>query len=174
MTFLIAQSTGLGGLFSALGLNVQAFVLDLIAFIITCYIVGRYVFPPMARALDAKRNELEAAARAEQDAQKALDAAKHQADGIVVKARAAADEIMQAAKADASAQLAEARSKATKQGERIIAEAHEQLSKDVMTARKQLESETARLVADATERLLGEKLDTNRDKALIERSLEMH
>jgi F-type H+-transporting ATPase subunit b len=173
VTLLLAQSAGLGGLFSALGLNVQAFVLDLVAFLVTCYVVGRWVFPPIARALDAKREELEAAAKHEAETQAVLSKAQTAAEATVEAARATAEEIIAAAHADAVAQLEAARAKAEAQTNRMITEGREQISKDIAGARRELKSETAKLVASAAENLLGEKLDGARDSAIIGRSLEV-
>jgi F0F1-type ATP synthase membrane subunit b/b' len=80
--------------------------------------------------------------------------------------------VLAAAKADSSAQLEAARVKASEQAERIVAESREQLARDVLAARKELKTETAKLVAAATEAVLSEKLDEPGDGALITRSLE--
>jgi F-type H+-transporting ATPase subunit b len=170
--FLMADS-GLGGLFSALGLNWPAFLLNLAAFLVTAWVVGKYVFPPLTKALDAKREELEAAARLEGEAGKKLEDAKAEAVGVIREARGEADAILATAKADAAMQLEAARKRTAEQGQRLLAEAREQLARDVLTARRELKSETARLVATATEAVLEEKLDPERDGALIARSLEL-
>jgi F-type H+-transporting ATPase subunit b len=157
---------------TALGLNLQTFTLDLIAFLVTAGVVGKWVFPPLTRALDAKKDELEATAKHELDAKKALEQAEKSAAQTLVKARESADEIIAGAHADAAAQIEAARVKAEAQTERMISEAREQLARDVQQARGELKSETAKLVAGAAENLLGEKLDPQHDAALIGRSLE--
>jgi F-type H+-transporting ATPase subunit b len=168
----MAESSGIGGLFQALGLNWQSFLLDLAAFLVTAYVVGKYVFPPLTKALDAKRDELEAATRLQDEAGAKLDSAKNEAAAVIKEARVAADEISATAKADAAEQLEAARQRAQEQGDRLVAEAREQLSRDVLAARKQLKGETAALVAEATEAVLGEKLNRENDGKLISRSLE--
>jgi F-type H+-transporting ATPase subunit b len=169
--FLIANS-GFAGLFTALGLNWQAFLLNTAAFLVTVYIVGRWVFPPLTRALDAKKEELEATARHEHDAQSALQKAQMSAADVIAKARVAADEIIATAHTDAAEQLDAARAKATAQTERVIAEGREQLARDVLAARKELKADTAKLVASAAGTLINEKLDEKRDAGIIGRSLE--
>jgi F-type H+-transporting ATPase subunit b len=168
----VASSGGIGSLFTALGINLESFTFFLIAFLITAYCVGRWVFPPLNKALDAKREELEAAARHEDESKKALEKAEASAADILSQARKSADEIIATAHADAAAQIDAARLKATEQTERIVSEAREQLGRDVQSARRELKTETAKLVAGATENILGEKLDTKNDAALIGRSLE--
>jgi F-type H+-transporting ATPase subunit b len=163
---------GISDLFSALGLNLQAFILNLLAFLLLAWLVGKFVYPHLIKALDAKKDELETAARLESEAKVALDNASAKADDVVAEARSSAEEILAAAKADAAEQLETARAKAAAQGERLVAEAHEQIQRDVLAARRELKAETARLVAEATGAVLGEKLDGDKDRALISRSLE--
>lgn len=169
---MLMADSGLGGLFTALGLNLQTFVLDLIAFLITAWVVGKYVFPPLTKALDAKREELEAASRHEKESQDALAKAEQSAAQLLTKARESADEIMAAAHADAAEQLEAARTRAKEQSDRMVAEAREQLARDVAQARRELKGETAKLAVKAAEAVLDEKLDRPKDEALIARSLE--
>jgi F-type H+-transporting ATPase subunit b len=174
MNFLLAEESGsgIGALFTALGLNVPALLFNTAAFLLVVAVLGKYVYPQLIKALDAKKEELEATARMEQEAKKALDHAEAQAGNVVAEARSAADEILASAKADAAEQIETARTKAAEQAERLVAEAREQLSRDVLSARKELKTETAKLVAAATGAVLKEKLDSNRDAELINRSLE--
>ncbi len=180
MTFLLAQaeheaaagSGGIGGLFTALGLNVPALLFNIGAFLLIVAILGKFVYPHLIKALDAKKDELEAATRHEIEAKKALDRAEDQAGQVVGEARTAADEILASAKADAAEQIETARIKATEQGERLVAEAREQLQRDIAAARRELKAETANLVAAAAGAVLNEKLDSSRDGELIRRSLE--
>jgi F-type H+-transporting ATPase subunit b len=175
MRFLLAETEGSGGigsLFTALGIDVRSLILNALAFLVVVWILGKYVYPHLIKALDAKKDELEAASHMEQEAKQALDKAQEQADQVVGEARTAADEILATAKADAAAQIETARTKAQEQAERLVSEAREQLGRDVAAARRELKGETARLVAEATGAVLGEKLDANRDSELIKRSLE--
>lgn len=167
----LADSGGFGALFTALGLNVQSLVLNTLAFLVIVGVLGKFVYPTLIKALDAKKDELEAAARLEREAKTALEQAEQKADGVVSEARKAADEILATAKAEATAQIEAAQLKAAEQAKRTVTEAREQLARDVTAARQTLKGDTARLVAAATETILGEKLDEKHDAALIGRSL---
>jgi F-type H+-transporting ATPase subunit b len=174
MNFLLAEEggSGIGALFTALGLNLPALLFNAAAFLLVVAVLGKYVYPHLIKALDAKKDELEATARHEQEAKKALDAAEAKASEALNEARTAADEILASAKADATAQIEAARTKAAEQAERLVAEAREELARDITAARRELKTETAKLVAAATEAVLDEKLDGDRDTKLINRSLE--
>ncbi len=173
MTLLLAESGGIGGLFTALGLNLQSLVLNTLAFLVIVAVLGKYVYPSLIKALDAKKDELEAAVRLEREAKEALEQAGNKAEAVVAEARAAAGEILAASKEAAATQLDEARAKTEAQAARTINEAREQLAHDVSDARKTLRVETARIVAAAAETVLGEKLDSKHDAELIDRSLEI-
>jgi F-type H+-transporting ATPase subunit b len=168
-----ASSGGIASLFEALGINWKGLFLNALAFLVIVWLLGKYVYPHLIKALDNKKDELESATRLEHEAKTALDKAEKQAGDVVNEARTSAEAILASAKADAEAQIESARKKATEQSERLVAEAREQLARDVSTARRELKAETAKLVAGATEAVLGEKLDANRDGDLIRRSLEV-
>jgi len=172
MTILLAESGGIGGLFTALGLNMQSLVLNTLAFLVIAAVLGKYVYPSLVKALDAKKDELEAAARFERDAKLALEKAETKAEGVIGEARGVASDILASAKTDAVALVEAARAKTAEQSERTLSEAREQLARDVNDARQTLKHDTAKLVAAATETVLGEKLDASSDAALIGRSLE--
>ena len=172
MIWLADSNGGFGALFTALGLNVQTFLLNTAAFLVVVAIMAKFVFPPLTKALDAKRDELEAALRLEKEAGDKLAEAEKTAGGVVAEARTAAGEIVTNAKVEAGALVEAARSKAETQAERLVAEAREQLKRDVAAARSELRGEMAGLVASATEAVLDKKLDASTDAELVTRSLE--
>lgn len=180
MNFLLAEaethaaaesSGGIGSLFTALGLNVQALVLNALAFLVIVWLLGKYVYPHLIKALDAKKDELEAATRLENEAKLSLEKAEKSAAEVLSEARKSADEIIDSAHASAAEQLEDARKKAAAQAERLVSEAREQLARDVQQARQALKDDTTKLVAMATETILDEKLDDTKDAALIRRGL---
>jgi F-type H+-transporting ATPase subunit b len=171
MHYLIADS-GIGGLLTALGIDGKALALNAAAFLVVVWVMGRFVYPPLMKALDAKRDELEATAKAKQAADKQLHEAEAAAAKIIAEARTAADAVVAEARDEADERIKTAEQKADKQADRIVAEAREQLAQDVAKARRQLKTETAQLVVSATEAVLAEKLDDKHDTALVARVLE--
>src|SRR5580693_8307478 len=129
MHIIMADSGGIGGLFSALGLNWESFLLNMAAFLVTAYVVGKYVYPPLSKALDAKKDELEAAVRLEKEATGKLDEAKLEAAQIVRRARGEADDILAMTRDQANTQLDEAKTKAQAAADRTIADARDQLAR---------------------------------------------
>ncbi len=170
MRFLIADS-GIGGLLTALGIDGWVLLLNGLAFLVVVWVMARFVFPPLTKALDAKLAELETTAKARREAEAHLKQADEEASRMIAEARAASDEIVANAREEASQQQKSVAEKAEAQAKRIVNEAREQLDRDVDAARRQLKAETAKLVVQATETILEEKLDSQKDAGLIERAM---
>lgn len=170
MTLLIG-STGIAGLFSALGLNWTTFILDGLAFLVVVFILRRYVYPPLVKAIDEKAEEIKAAAKAKATAEEMLEKTHTQADKIIAEAQASASDIVATAHGEADDIVAAARKKAETQADRIVAEGREQVARDVEDARRQLRGEMVKAVAAATEELIDENLSDDADSKLIEKTL---
>lgn len=171
MHLLLADS-GLSGLTSALGINWQVLLLNAAAFLVVVWILGKWVYPPLIKALDAKMAELETTTKARQEAEAHLKHADADAAKIVADARAAADELVANAREESSELVKTTIAKAQTQAQVILDEARAQLDRDIEEARRQLKTETAKLVAEATETILNEKLDQKKDQALVSQALE--
>ncbi len=87
---LFASSTGLLGAF---GIDWRSLVLDAVAFLIVAGLLGKFVYPSLTRVLDAKTDELEAAAKAESNATEHLVEARKNAEVLLVQARKTADDL---------------------------------------------------------------------------------
>jgi F-type H+-transporting ATPase subunit b len=166
------SSAGIPGLLSALGIDWRSLILDTLAFLITVAILGKYVYPILTKALDKKQAEIEAAARLEQEAKTNLSAAQVQITQLIEEAHVSADDIIATAKVEADELTKASNKRATAQAQRIVEEAHDELQRDIQQARQTLKSDTARLVAKATETILNDKLNATSDARLIEHSLE--
>ena len=167
--FLLAAS---GDLLGSLGINWPALLLNAAAFLVVVAILGKWVYPPLVKAIDKKTDELKEAAKLKSGAEAELEAAKLAAHKIVTEGHVAAREIVTGAKAEASTIVETARSQADRQAERIVAEGHEQLSRDTEAARASLAKETRELVASATATLIGAANTPAVDSEVVTRALE--
>ena len=166
--FAESSSSGI----SSLGINLKAFIFQLITFVIVLLILRRFALPKIVKTLEDRRRALE----------KSLTDAK-QIEETLAKAEASAKDILSTARQQADAALAEARkatrdniaaaeTKAAERAALIIKDAEASLGEEREKLRQDLRQELAVLVADATENIIGEKLDPKRDMSLIERALK--
>lgn len=162
------SSSGIG----ALGFNAQAFIIQMITFVLAFLVLKRYAFKPILKIMQERRKTIESGVklgeqmrieRMELEAQVAaeLHKARLQADSIVAETQESVRELMRDAEA-----------KARKKAEVIITEAKQRTEMDVARARKQLEQEVVGLISDATEAIIDEKIDPDKDSALINRTLK--
>ena len=86
-------------------------------------------------------------------------------------ARAEANEIVAAARDQSAQMLVDSEKEAGRRAESLVESAKAQLSRDVEAARKTLRSETANLVALATEKVVGETIDDKHDNKIIDRAI---
>jgi F0F1-type ATP synthase membrane subunit b/b' len=68
--------------------------------------------------------------------------------------------------------IRDAEAKAQEKAAGILKDADERIKTDTARARKKLEGELVGLIYDATEAIIGEKVDSAKDKELIERALK--
>lgn len=166
-TFATEKATGI----SSLGLNLKAFIFQLITFVVIMWLLNKFALKKIFATIEKRRAEIDESLKAAELSKKALVEADDKATEILQEARAKADVIASDAQKDAAETIKEAEIKASQKAERLLAESREQITQDMTKARTQLKTETAELVARAAGTILNEKLDSTKDTALITRSL---
>lgn len=170
--FASTEPAGDGDVFSALGIDWQVLIFQIIAFLILVWFLGKFIYPVLMKTIDARRAEVEESIAAAAQAKKMADEAKDEIADMLKTARVEANEIVLTAKEEAAAAIEAAEEKARVRGERIIGEAQAQLEKDVVAARTALHNETLDLVALATEKVIGSTVLPKLDEAVIAASIK--
>jgi len=164
-------TTSSPNLFQALGLNVQLLVEQGAAFLVLVFILGKFVYPALVKAIDDRRAAIEAGLEEAKESQEALVKAEAKVTELLETARKDADDMLARTQQEAASLLADAESKARARAEQIVTDAHQQLNVDIAKAREVLKKDTIELVALATERIIGEKLDERKDADLVKKAL---
>lgn len=162
------SSSGLG----ALGVNGQAFVIQLVTFVLAYLVLRRWAFGPIIKVLRERRETIEQGVKLGEDMKKEKAELEAQTEEILHRARQQADGIIAAAQDSGRQAIREAEDKARDKAAGILQSAEEQLTQDTARARQALEKELVGLVADATEAIIEEKVDARKDAQLIERALK--
>ena len=175
MQFLLAATESSAesspGLIQALGLNLQLFIEQGIAFLILVLILAKFVYPVLVKTIDDRRAAIEAGLAEAKESQEALQQAEAKVADMLSEARKEADDMLARTQQEAASVVAEAESKAKARAEQIVTDAREQLNLDVAKAREALKKDTIELVALATERVVSEKLDDKKDAELVRKAL---
>lgn len=173
MNFKFAAETGepASGI-GAFNLNIKAFLFQLITFVLVLLILRRWVFPKLVATLEQRRVVLENSLAQAKKTEETLAKAEAKAEEIIAKARAQADEALTEAKIAASNVIAESEEAAAKRAAMIVKDAEARLNDEREKLRSELRQELAGLVADATEKVVQQKLDAKQDISLIERMVK--
>ncbi len=163
-----AESSGLG----ALGVDGQAFLIQLITFVLAYFVLRRFAFGPILKILRERRETIEKGVSLGEKMQKDQAKLAEEIEQKLTEARQAADTIIQDAQQAGRQSIREAEETARSKAESILDQAETRISQDTARARKQLEGELVGLIAEATEAILQEKVDSSKDKALISKFLK--
>jgi len=148
------------------------FLVELLAFAILVWIFGKYLIPPINKAMTTRQeairtqfaelDEAKADARqAEADYKEQLNDAKHEAARIREDAREQGAQILQ-----------DAREKAQAEADRIIEHAHVQIEADRKSAFASLRRDVGSLATTLAGRIVGESMDDDeRQGRVVERFL---
>jgi len=145
---------------------------EVFAFAIIVYILGKYVIPPINKAMtarqDAIRQQFADLEQAKTEAHQAEDEFRAQ----ITEARHEAARIREEAREQGAAIIAEMRDQAQAEANRIVEHAHTQIEADRKSAVASLRSEVGTLAASLAGRIVGESLDDDaRQGRVVERFL---
>jgi F-type H+-transporting ATPase subunit b len=148
-----------------------SFIAEVIAFILMILILGRYVYPRVMAAAEARQRQiaeqLAQAERARQEAETRLS----DVDVKLQEARRQAAEIVEGAGRSAEQLRLEVRARAEEEARRIVENARRDIEAERRKAIDSVRGQVADLVVAATEKVVGETLDDRRHRALIERAI---
>jgi F-type H+-transporting ATPase subunit b len=164
------EATPEGGL-AVLGINPVAFMLQLITFLILFFILRKFAFNKIIKLLEERRLTIDKGV----DLGREMTAQKQQLDERINQAlheaRIESDKIIAAAHHESGVIIKQAEETATRKTDAMLSDAHAKIEDDIELAQTGLEKELRVLVAEATEAVIGEKLDAAKDAGLIERTL---
>lgn len=162
------SSSGIG----ALGVDGKAFVIQLVSFVIAFLVLQRYAFGPIIRTMTRRRETIEQGVNLGEQMKKDQAALEAKVEKTLHETRAKADGIIAEAQEAARGTIRDAEDKARDKAAGIVAEAEARIKQDAARARQALEKEVVGLISDATEAIIGEKVDAKKDAQLIDRALK--
>lgn len=172
LTSFAAAQTEESSALATLGIDPKQLVAQIIAFGILVFVLAKWVFPVLIRALDERQAAIEQSLEAAKEAETKSAKAHEEIEQLLAQARTESSEIVATAHKEAAAMVEEAETKAQKKAEHIVSEAKAQLDTEILKAKTALKKEAKLLVADATEKIIGEKLTGAADEKLVERALK--
>jgi F-type H+-transporting ATPase subunit b len=146
-------------------------LLQLLTFVILFLILKQFAFKKITQVLEERRQAIDDGIRLGRDMEAEKAALDEQVGKALQAARADADRIIAEAHEEAGEILKSAEDTASRKTEAMLADAEAHIDQAVRQAEGRLRQEMLDLVSEATEVIIGEKLDAQKDARLIERAL---
>lgn len=165
-TFASSSSSGI------LGLNLQAFVIQLLTFLIVLLALRQWAFKPIIKLLNERRETINSGITLGEKMREQEAELEEKVSRELHKARTDADKIIATAEQEAKATIQSAEEAARNRADTLIEDAKVQIGLETNRQRVKLEKDLVGLVSDVSEAIIGEKVDAHKDAALIDRAFK--
>ena len=149
----------------------MTFFVELLAFIVILGLIAKYILPPIRRAMEQREQEIQNALDQAEQAKRERLAADEEYRAKLEEARQEARTVIERSNRMAEQLRDEARSKGQEEYDRVVARAEADIQRATERAREELRLQVADLVIAAAERVIGEELDLERHRGLIEEAI---
>lgn len=144
-------------------------VIEVLAFLLILFILYRYVWPPLSKAMNERQAMISKGVEDSNEAARKLQQAEERYDAAIADVRSEAARIRDDARADATRIREELKAQADAEVERIRQRGEEQLASQRDQAVRQLKAEIGGLSMQLAQRIVGDALiDEDRKRATVD------
>lgn len=144
----------------------------IICFLIALFVLRRFAFGPIQKAIDARRDQIARSIAEADDARTEARELLEQHRALIGQAKSESAEILADARKVGDAQLARVKDEAEADRVRRLEETRKQIEAATSRALDQIRTEVADLTVEATQRVVGKVLDTADQRRLIDEAVE--
>jgi len=144
----------------------------LLVFSIAFYILAKFAWKPLLKALKERDNTIAQALQAAETAKKEVSQLHTDSEKLLAEAKAERDKILHEAREFKESMLIDAREQAKTEGHKLIEEARTAIKNERTAAIQDIKKQVAEISVAISEKILMHELsDPERQKELIEKSL---
>jgi len=136
----------------------------LVTFSILLYILGKYAFPPILRALKEREKTIEEALKAADKAREQMTQMKADNERLMEQARREREKMLAETREIKERILSEAREQATEERKKILESAKAQIASEKAAAMGEIRNLVASLSVDIAEKILRRKLEEDKEQ----------
>ncbi len=151
-----------------MSINATLFV-QAIVFLLLVLFTMKFVWPPIAKALDERAQKIAAGLAAAEKAKAELASANQRVEQQLVKSRNETSTLLADAERRAQQIVEEAKGRATVEGDKIVAAAHAEAEQQSVRAREALREQVAALAVKGAEQILRKEVDAGVHADLLAR-----
>ncbi len=156
---------------AALGLDVRGLIFQIINFGILLLLLYRFAYKPLLRFLQERQQTIDESVRTAKQIERTRELVEEQQHTMLARARQEAEKIIDKSEQQAQAIREQAEVTGQTAAKHLEEQAQATIARETAEAKKQLKQEVLELVALASSRILMEKIDAAKDRALIEQSV---
>jgi F-type H+-transporting ATPase subunit b len=146
-------------------------IVELVTFLIMLAILARYVYPEIVKVAEARQRQIAEQLKEAEESRAAAEQRLKEAEEKLNDARKTAQGVIDAAAKSAEQLRQEMRQKAEEESKRTIEAARKEIEAQRDQAVRSVRSEVANLVVAATEKVIGETLDDQKHRQLIDKAI---
>jgi F-type H+-transporting ATPase subunit b len=146
-------------------------VVEVVAFLVVLWFLGRYVLPVVNKQLEARQEEIRTALEAAETARTEAAEASAQNQEAIDEARRQAREIIAQANKSAERIAAQAEERGRQEYERIVSRADAEIVAARQRAVEQMSAQMATLVLAAARQVIGREVDASAHRGLIDEAV---
>jgi F-type H+-transporting ATPase subunit b len=147
-------------------------IVQMIVFAIFVWFTMKFVWPPLASAMDDRQQKIADGLAASERGQRELELAQHRVSEALKGAKSQASDIIEKANRRASQIVEDAKEQAKNEAQRQAKIAHEQLVQEVNNARDGLKKQFSSLAVAGAEKILEREVDENVHSKLLGKLIE--
>lgn len=147
---------------------------EMITFAIFVWFTMRFVWPPLMKAMEERREKIAAGLAAAEKAKRDLELASHKVTEILTEAKAQAAQLVEQANHRANQMIEEAKARARDEGDRLLVIAKSDAEREYQSAREKLMNEVASLVITGAEKVLKNEVNKSANDKIIADVLSAH
>ena len=170
--FMGSVTTAKDSPLEALGVNPKAFIIQLVTFIFVFALLKKFAFGPIGKMLTERRKTIDAGVQMGLKMEKQ----KAQMDEKVIialrDARLEADKIISNGHEEARDIIREAEKVAGRKTDLMLVDAEARIAEESLQAKRKLEKDLIGLISEATEAIIGEKIDAKKDAQIVDRVIK--
>jgi F-type H+-transporting ATPase subunit b len=153
---------------AALGLNLPGLIAQLVNFAILLVVLRLFLWKPVMRMIQERKERIEAGLRASEQAQQAASESHEESRRALEEARSEGRDLIARAQETANRVRTDMEEQARREADQIVARAREEIERERQQAVQTLRAEFADLTVLAAERVVGQSLDRQAHQQLID------
>lgn len=172
LTLFAAEETAESSPLASLGVDFRSFLFQIITFILVLLVLKKFAFKPISEKLAERRKVIDDGVKMGLRMEKEKADLDKQVAQAMKDARVEADKIIATAHKESREVVREAEKKAARKAEVMVSDAEDRIAEESERAKLKLEKEIVGLISEATEALVGQKVDPKKDAEIIDKILK--